>query len=111
MHTYCCCLQGMVGGMGGMTSAPYNGTGASGAGWQQKQPTMAHNNSGMSPCQAAVMAVLSDPSAGENGMSTDTIIAHLQGQYNGGEIQQALTFLTNEAHCYTTCDDNHYKAA
>jgi len=30
--------------------------------------------------------------------------------FNRPQVEAALTFLQNEAHAYTTCDDNHWKA-
>ena len=66
-------------------------------------------SNGMNPCQQAVHQVLVDPSYGENGVHVDELCKRLQGQFSRQQINIALEFLQNEAHCYSTCDDCHWK--
>ncbi|KAG0165234.1 replication factor A protein 2 [Apophysomyces sp. BC1034] len=46
----------------------------------------------------------------EEGASVDQIIQKLQGVYNESVIRDAIEYLTNEGHCYTTIDDYHIKS-
>ncbi|KAI8475211.1 MAG: hypothetical protein J3K34DRAFT_517464 [Monoraphidium minutum] len=65
---------------------------------------------GLDPCAGAVHQIISDPGAGEQGVHVNDICARLQGRFNRQAVTVALTFLQNEAHAYTTCDDNHWRA-
>ncbi|GBF88306.1 replication factor A2 [Raphidocelis subcapitata] len=67
---------------------------------------------GMDACQAAVMQVLSDPSCGEGGLHVNDISNRLAPRgFSRMQVEQALQFLQNEAHAYTTSDDMHWRPA
>ncbi|KAF7729440.1 replication factor A protein 2 [Apophysomyces ossiformis] len=46
----------------------------------------------------------------EEGASVDQIIQRMQGLYNENAVREAIDYLTNEGHCYTTIDDYHIKS-
>jgi replication factor A2 len=37
------------------------------------------------------------------------VVTKLGGRYNLGQVREALEFLSNEGHVYSTIDDQHYK--
>lgn len=94
-------------------------SGPAAGGWQQHQPQQQQQGGlggapahvgGMDPCAAAVLGVVSDPNAGDLGIHVNDICARLAPQgFVRPQVEAALTFLQNEAHAYTTCDDNHWK--
>lgn len=85
------------------------------AGWPQQQPlggapAAAAAAPGMDPCQAAVLRIISDPSAGEGGVHVNDVCFRLASQgYARSRVEAALCALQNDAHAFTTCDDEHWK--
>lgn len=80
---------------------------------QQQQygggPPAVGGGGGVGDCQSAVMSVISDP-GNVQGMHVNEIAGRLAPQgYSRQQVEAALQFLQNEAHAYTTCDDNHWR--
>lgn len=59
---------------------------------------------------AQVMKVIKQYHNLEEGASVDQIIHQLAGIASEAKIREAIEYLSNEGHCYTTIDDNHIKS-
>jgi hypothetical protein len=105
------------------TQAPFaaGGFGAQpAAAWQQQPPQQqggfgapppAAAAGGADPCATAVLQFVSNPNVGDQGVHVNEICGALAAQrFTRDQVVGALQFLQNEAHVYTTCDDNHWKA-
>ncbi|KAI8145652.1 hypothetical protein BJV82DRAFT_601752 [Fennellomyces sp. T-0311] len=46
----------------------------------------------------------------DEGASIDQITFHLKGQASDSAIREAVEYLTNEGHCYSTINEDHYKS-
>ncbi|GBF88362.1 replication factor A2 [Raphidocelis subcapitata] len=90
---------------------------AAAGGWPQQQQFGAAAGApaaaappGMEPCQAAVLKIISDPTAGEGGVHVNDVCSRLAPQgYTRQRVEAALYALQNEAHAFTTSDDSHWK--
>ena len=70
--------------------------------------TFSTADQGLSPNQAAVMKVIQS-ATDESGVSIHTVLAQLRAKFSEAQIRQAITFLSNEGHVYSTIDDDHFK--
>lgn len=66
-----------------------------------------HTN-GLTPHQSQILNLIRT-CKGSEGMGFEELKARLQGM-NVNTIKQALEFLSNEGHIYSTVDDDHYKS-
>ncbi|KAM5182167.1 replication protein A 32 kDa subunit [Mantella aurantiaca] len=66
-----------------------------------------HTN-GLTPHQTQILNLIKS-CKGSEGMDLDSLKSRLQGM-NVNVIKQALEFLSNEGHIYSTVDDEHYKS-
>ncbi|OQR95899.1 replication protein A 32 kDa subunit [Thraustotheca clavata] len=60
------------------------------------------------PGQQAILDILG-ASTLEMGLSIDQIKSSLNGRLNDAQLREALGYLTNEGHIYSTIDENHFK--
>jgi replication factor A2 len=86
---------------GGLAGAP--AVGGQFAYQQQVQAEVGVGN----PVQNAVLSAVKE-SADESGVSVSSITSSLAGRFNEQQIREALDFLSNEGHVYSTIDDEHY---
>ncbi|XP_073517907.1 replication protein A 32 kDa subunit isoform X4 [Phyllobates terribilis] len=63
---------------------------------------------GLTPHQSQILNLIKS-CKGNEGMGFEELKARLQGM-NVNTIKQALDFLSNEGHIYSTVDDDHYKS-
>ncbi|KAM8975821.1 replication protein A 32 kDa subunit isoform 2-T2 [Pelodytes ibericus] len=63
---------------------------------------------GLTPHQSQILNLIKS-CRGSEGMAFDDLKARLHGM-NVNTIKQALEFLSNEGHIYSTVDDDHYKS-
>uniref|UniRef100_A0A8C5LVD8 Replication factor A protein 2 n=1 Tax=Leptobrachium leishanense TaxID=445787 RepID=A0A8C5LVD8_9ANUR len=63
---------------------------------------------GLTPHQSQILNLIKT-CRGNEGMAVDELKARLHGM-NVNTIKQALEFLSNEGHIYSTVDDDHYKS-
>jgi len=72
----------------------------------------AANNNGLDACQQAVFEMYNSPQAmsTDQGMHVEQVSNTLGQKFNIGQIRNAVDFLVNEGHLYSTIDDNHYKS-
>ncbi|XP_063300531.1 replication protein A 32 kDa subunit-A [Pelobates fuscus] len=63
---------------------------------------------GLTPHQSQILNLIKSY-RGSEGMALDDLKARLQG-INVNTIKQALEFLSNEGHIYSTVDDDHFKS-
>ncbi|EQC33428.1 hypothetical protein SDRG_08943 [Saprolegnia diclina VS20] len=114
-------LHGVIGGAPpvakqdpgfGSPTAGYNSFGASSTGGYGQQSTyqnFAATDSGFSdPGQQAILDILG-ATALEMGLSVDQIKQQLNGRLSEAQLREALGYLTNEGHIYSTIDENHFK--
>ena len=99
-----------------ITGAPAMGGAAAGgfgaAAPAAAAPAAAFGASGMNPIQADVLAIFDAPDAAaiEAGFTAHDIIARSNNRYNKGQVDDAILFLVNEGHLYSTIDDQHFKS-
>ncbi|CAK4634594.1 unnamed protein product [Aphanomyces euteiches] len=60
------------------------------------------------PAQQAILDILGANST-DMGLSVDQIKQQLQGRLSDAQLRDALNYLTNEGHIYSTIDENHFK--
>jgi len=66
---------------------------------------------GLTPVQNKVLAFIRDLSpASESGPRIDKILAKFAGAFSDRQIREAIEFLSNEGHVYSTLDEDHYRA-
>ncbi|OQR92724.1 replication protein A 32 kDa subunit [Achlya hypogyna] len=98
-------------GFGAQTGG-YNSFGMStggGFGQQSTYQNFAATDSGFSdPGQQAILDILGASSL-DMGLSIDQIKQQLNGRLNDAQLREALGYLTNEGHIYSTIDENHFK--
>ncbi|XP_063810629.1 replication protein A 32 kDa subunit isoform X2 [Pseudophryne corroboree] len=63
---------------------------------------------GLTPHQSQILNLIKS-CKGNEGMGADELKARLHGM-NANTIKQALDFLSNEGHIYSTVDEDHYKS-
>jgi replication factor A2 len=72
------------------------------------------NNSGMSPVQQKVVQFFSANDTDDDdgtGLAVSRVVAGLQGQgVSEADVKDAIEFLANEGHLYSTIDDEHFKS-
>ncbi|KAF8072483.1 RPA2A [Scenedesmus sp. PABB004] len=103
---------GLAGGAG-MAGLGAPGGGAAAGGWGGAGGATAYAGAAGGagdPCSAAVMAIIQAANS-DNGAHKHELYTKLSGQYGKAAIDAAIESLTSEAHVYTTCDDDHFKAA
>lgn len=68
--------------------------------------------SGMDPCQQMVLSVFNSEYARSRdiGVGFDELCQNLNGQFTPAQIRQAVDFLVNDGHVYSTIDENHFKS-
>eukprot|EP00894_Picocystis_sp_ML_P000318 jgi/Pico_ML_1/50835/g1971.t2 len=68
--------------------------------------------SGMDPCQQMVLSVFNSEYARSRdiGVGFDELCQNLNGQFTPAQIRQAIDFLVNDGHVYSTIDENHFKS-
>jgi len=82
------------------------GTETYGGSFQAKE----ENNTGGNPIQNSVLDAIKG-SESEQGISVDEISSALKGRnYAQDQIREAIDWLSNEGHVYSTIDDDHYKS-
>ncbi|KAF0691496.1 Aste57867_17298 [Aphanomyces stellatus] len=79
----------------GAQATNYNNYGASDSGFSD-------------PAQQAILDILGASSL-DMGLSVDQIKQQLQGRLSDAQLRDALNYLTNEGHIYSTIDENHFK--
>jgi len=89
------------GGYGGAPGAAAGGPGAGGG---------MNPGQGGKPCSEFVLDIIRECNS-DQGLHVNEISQRLQPQFNRTQVQEALEYLMNEAHIYTTTDDYHYKKA
>lgn len=57
-----------------------------------------------------VLKIIKQYQESDTGASVEVILSALRGQYDETKIRDAIEYLSNEGHCYTTIDDNHFKS-
>jgi len=68
------------------------------------------SRSGMSPCQEACSRILQGaPTENQEGVNKDYIYEQVKGRFTSVQVNDALDFLVQEGHAYTTVDENHFK--
>jgi replication factor A2 len=98
-------------GAGGSFAGP-NGGGMGGAaaqGGQYAYQATAQAEAVGSPCQNSVLECIKQ-SSDEQGVSITSICESLAGRFQEPGIREALDFLSNEGHVYSTIDDEHYRS-
>lgn len=67
---------------------------------------------GVNPVQAEVMAVFNAPEARDanEGLAVQEVVQRLGGRIPEQQIMQAINFLVDEGHLYSTIDEHHFKA-
>jgi len=100
------------GAMGGGAAAPMGGVMAGGAPAQGGQFAFQQNapvEQGVgTPVQNSVLTCIKQHADDEQGVSVATIVSTLNGRFAEPQIREALDFLSNEGHVYSTIDDEHY---
>ena len=48
--------------------------------------------------------------ASESGPRIDQIISKMAGNFNERQVREAVEFLSNEGHVYSTLDEDHFRA-
>ncbi|KAL3140054.1 hypothetical protein ABBQ38_004334 [Trebouxia sp. C0009 RCD-2024] len=66
----------------------------------------------MDPVQRECWSIYNNPEAQarDTGISIDDVIGKLHGKFSVPAIRQAIEWLANEGHLYTTHDDQHFKS-
>jgi replication factor A2 len=95
--------------MGDMNGAAAGGFGAAPA---AAPAAAAFGASGFSPIQSDVLAIFNSPDAMniEAGLTAHDIIARSNNRFNKAQVDDAILYLVNEGHLYSTIDDQHYKS-
>lgn len=68
-----------------------------------------NNSAGLSSCHTQVSNLIKQSSSNE-GMHISEICGYLKS-FSESKIREALEFLSNEGHIYSTIDDEHYKSS
>ncbi|KAK3241431.1 hypothetical protein CYMTET_48805 [Cymbomonas tetramitiformis] len=71
------------------------------------------NTSGLAnDCQEAVSKIFNSPQAQQNdqGIPIDQVVQELGRKYSAEQIKNAVEFMVNEGHLYSTIDDQHFKS-
>ena len=67
---------------------------------------------GLNPIQDDVLNIFNSPDAMnvEAGLTAHDIIARSNNRYNKAQVDDAILYLVNEGHLYSTIDDQHFKS-
>ncbi|GJQ10096.1 hypothetical protein GpartN1_g4854.t1 [Galdieria partita] len=88
-----------------------NSSNANGIPTEQFEPfTDNMNDCSFSPIQQSVLSTIRHISRDYRGTSAEEIVANLKQQFAPKDIHEAIHFLMDEGHIYTTIDENHYQA-
>jgi replication factor A2 len=74
------------------------------------QGTDIMNDSSFSPIHQSVLATIRHLSKDYRGTSDEEIVANLKQKFPPKDIHEAIHFLMEEGHIYTTIDESHYQA-
>ncbi|KAL1917759.1 uncharacterized protein VTP21DRAFT_3593 [Calcarisporiella thermophila] len=66
--------------------------------------------SGYTPVQSRIMQIVREEPDTNEGTNVNVIKQKLQGQFSREEVQNAIDWLINEGHLYSTVDDDHVKS-
>jgi replication factor A2 len=97
----------------GMAAMPDMNSGAPIGGFGAAAPAAAaFGASGLNPIQDDVLKIFNAPDAMniEAGLTAHDIIARSNNRYNKGQVDDAIQYLVNDGHLYSTIDDQHYKS-
>lgn len=62
-------------------------------------------------CSDQVMAIYNGPQgASDNGVPVGDVVTALNGRFTEAQVREAVEYLVNEGHLYSTIDDNHYRS-
>ncbi|RHZ41023.1 hypothetical protein DYB26_016093, partial [Aphanomyces astaci] len=81
---------------------------AASTGGQQNYNFGASDSGFSDPAQQAILDILGASSL-DMGLSVDQIKQNLHGRVTDAQLRDALNYLTNEGHIYSTIDENHFK--
>jgi len=74
-------------------------------------PSMGGGVKGLTAVQNQVLAYIQAQSpASESGPRIDMIISKMAGNFNERQVREAVEFLSNEGHVYSTLDEDHFRA-
>lgn len=73
-------------------------------------PVGAAMDGDFTPLQQRIMNILLEPTVPENGINKNAIIAQLRTVASAAAVDEALQFLWDEGHAYTTTDDEYFRA-
>jgi len=67
-------------------------------------------SNGMDACQSTVMNTFNERGTDDNGLHRNEVVHLLQGSFSAADVNNAIQFLVNEGHVYSTIDDDHFRS-